>query len=172
MGISLIHNPSLVFLDEPSPGVDAQTRQFISDYIRVLRDNDTAIVLTDHYLEEAERLSDFVVIIDRGELVTEGTVKEIKAKHGNGDNITISFGESVGISQLKQLVTDLKEVHLDGVISQDGVLRLNVDNGVKDLNNKIEPLVLKHKLEAKSISITECTLEDIFIRLTGREIRE
>lgn len=82
LALSIIHEPSLIFLDEPTPGIDPQNRRFLWEFINSLKNNkERSLVLTDHYLDEAEKLCDYVVIIDNGELIAEGTVNQLKEKY-------------------------------------------------------------------------------------------
>lgn len=90
LAISVIHNPKVVFLDEPSPGIDAQSRHLLSSFIQHLaKEQNCAVVLTDHYLDEAEKLADYVVIVDHGSIVAEGTMQELKEKHSEKQNSTL-----------------------------------------------------------------------------------
>ncbi len=87
LAISIIHNPEVIFLDEPTPGIDAQSRILLTEYIQKLVKNDNhSIVLTDHYLEEAQKLADYIVIIDNGVIITEGNIKELRSKHTKDNN--------------------------------------------------------------------------------------
>lgn len=180
LAISIVHNPEYIFLDEPTPGIDAQSRRFLYDYIMELK-KDHAIVLTDHYLEEAERLSDYVVIIDDGEIITEGTVPELKKKHGEGnyisgeiDDSNLSLEKQVNESSIqekiknfqKELEKSFEQVRFEG--TKFGFLTQNDKDAVSKINSLEENL----NIHIKTISIKEPTLEDIFIILTGKEIRE
>ena len=79
LAISLIHDPKVIFLDEPTPGIDVQSRQFLHDFILDLKKTgEYSIVLTDHYLDEAEKLSDYIAIVDNGSIVAEGNMISLK----------------------------------------------------------------------------------------------
>jgi len=90
LAISIMHNPQIIFLDEPTPGVDPQSRRAMWDFIYEIReDQDYTILLTDHYLDEAEKVCDKIIIIDHGEIIAEGTLTELKKKHAPGKVLKI-----------------------------------------------------------------------------------
>lgn len=170
LAISIIHDPSVIFLDEPSPGVDAQTRRFLWEFIEGLRDADHAIVLTDHYLEEAEKLSDYVVIIDQGKVIAEGTVPELKQEFGQGKSLKVTLSENTKPDQLSKLVAELDWEDESVVIGENSFSAFTPDP-LKAMETVTEKLA-EAKLGSENISISEPTLEDVFIILTGKEIRE
>lgn len=170
LAISIIHNPSLIFLDEPSPGVDAQTRIFLWEFIKSLRDDNNAIVLTDHYLDEAEKLSDYVVIIDQGKKIAEGTVQELKKKHGNSTALRIEIAGETPQGKIEQAIQDLPFPQ-ENIKLLDQNINIYTDRGI-DILQKVKMTLDQHKLTISNISLSEPTLEDVFISLTGKDIRE
>jgi len=172
LAISIIHDPTLLFLDEPTPGIDAQSRRFLMDYIQELADTkDYAIVLTDHYLDEAEKLSDYVVIIDDGGIVAEGTVPQLKKKHGNGSLLIVDLEDSVSEEQLDKLEKAYKSAFKHEIRRTNHTLATIADDPVAAMQQGIS-LLKQQNLSALNIAVKEPTLEDIFLLLTGREIRE
>lgn len=170
LAISLIHDPSLIFLDEPSPGVDAQTRRFLWDFIKQLRNENHAIVLTDHYLEEAEKLSDYVVIIDEGKVIAEGTVAQLKAEHGDGTVIKIKVEADVPEGSIKNALSKLP-FRQEEITNSDHTISIITTEGVKSLQ-KVTDILAQEKVRIENISLSEPSLEDVFLLLTGKEIRE
>ncbi|KXK27008.1 MAG: Daunorubicin/doxorubicin resistance ATP-binding protein DrrA [candidate division WS6 bacterium OLB20] len=172
LALSIIHDPTLLFLDEPTPGIDAQSRRFLMDYIRDLSDsNNYAIVLTDHYLDEAEKLSDYVVIIDDGTVIAEGTVPQLKRMYGKGSLLNIELEEATpepSISALQQELT--KQFHKE-LTRSDHTLTCLTEDPVQSIQFALNA-IRQTDVQAVNVSVKEPTLEDIFLLLTGKEIRE
>jgi ABC-2 type transport system ATP-binding protein len=166
IGLGLMHEPRLLFLDEPTTGLDPQSRARLWDEVRRLRDGGMTIFLTTHYLEEADALCDRLAIIDNGRIVAEGTGEELKRQIA-GDVVTI------GVTGEQQAALDLlkdKEFVREAAI-EDGALRLYVDRGETAM-----PAILRlldgAGLTLHSISLTRPSLDDVFLRQTGRSLRE
>lgn len=156
----LMHHPEVLFLDEPTLGLDPATREHIWDYIRQLRDKQgTTVVLTTHYMEEADSLCDRLAIIDHGKLVAEGTPKALKESLG-GDLVTIQ-GAANGRRSVEGLpyVTKIEE--------KNGALHLNVKNAPMHLAEIIQKCGA-----VTSVEVRPARLEDVFISLTGRALRD
>ncbi|MDY6930875.1 MAG: ATP-binding cassette domain-containing protein [Halobacteriota archaeon] len=163
----LMHYPNVLFLDEPTLGLDAQTRRHIWDYIKRLNESEgVTVVLTTHYMEEADFLCDRVAIIDHGKIVALDTPQSLKSLIG-ADVIKLEAGDG-----FKNLASVLKEFDwVKNVTEHDGYLDLSV----KDGKTKIPDIVLTAKQEGidiVSVSLHEPTLEDVFLQFTGRSIRE
>ncbi|HIE16820.1 MAG TPA: ATP-binding cassette domain-containing protein [Dehalococcoidia bacterium] len=161
----LLHSPKVLFLDEPTLGLDPQTREHIWTYIESLaRTGDITIILTTHYMEEAERLCHRVAIIDYGKIKVADTPANLKAAL-RGEVITITT------AQPEKLAARLAEAklcpHID--ISQD-TLRLTVANAEKLVPKLIE-IASEMEVEVSSVSVHRPTLNDVFLHYTGREIR-
>lgn len=173
LAISILHEPSLIFLDEPTPGIDPQNRRFLWDFISNLRNSGKySIVLTDHYLDEAENLSDYVVIVDDGKVIAEGTVHELKKKYGNGLLLQVSFDddELKRTNDIQNFLNELKNSYNDAELV-DGVVGILTQEGVTLLEEVIG-LLTKNNLKANNVGLKEPSLEDIFLILTGKAIRE
>ncbi|MDY6965152.1 MAG: ATP-binding cassette domain-containing protein [Halobacteriota archaeon] len=163
----LMHYPNVLFLDEPTLGLDAQTRRHIWDYIKKLNEEeDVTIVLTTHYMEEADFLCDRVAIIDRGKIValdTPGNLKNIIS----ADVISLNIND--GLGEFSEVLKGFDWVKK--VTEHDGFLDICVEEG----ETKIPEIVLTAEREGvkiKSVSLHEPTLEDVFLQYTGRTIRE
>jgi ABC-2 type transport system ATP-binding protein len=161
----LIHYPKILFLDEPTIGLDPQTREHIWAYIQELKkSHDITIVLTTHYMEEADRLSDRVAIIDYGKIVASDTPAKLKETL-EGDVITIKTKDAEKLSSVMTKMAAIRNTR----IADDNV-EVTVREG-KKLLPKIVDLATKNKVDVESVSIHEPSLEDVFIHYTGRAIR-
>jgi ABC-2 type transport system ATP-binding protein len=170
IALGLVHEPPVVFLDEPTTGLDPQARSNLWDHIRRLRsDLGTTVFLTTHYLEEADALCDRVMIIDNGVIVASGTPDELK-RHVSGDVVTMRVGGTLDATSRAQKLLGAQPIVRD-VAESDGDLRLTVEHGEEAL-----PALLRALdgagLSIGSISLSRPTLDDVFLTLTGRSLRE
>jgi ABC-2 type transport system ATP-binding protein len=169
ISLGLVHEPPLIFLDEPTAGLDPQSRSNLWNHIRRLRDDlGTTVFLTTHYLEEADALCDRVFIIDHGEIVAEGTPEELK-RRVSGDVVTLLADEGTGQTALSLLAGH--PMVRDIAAAEDGALRLTVAGGAEAL-----PVLLRMLDDAsitlRSINLSRPTLDDVFLTVTGRSLRE
>jgi len=167
IGIGLMHGPRLLFLDEPTTGLDPQSRARLWDEVRRLRDSGTTIFLTTHYLEEADALCDRLAIIDHGKIVAEGSPDELKRQVA-GDVVTVGVGGHQ--EEALKLFASQPFVREAGA-EDDGTIRLYVDRGETAM-----PAILRlldgAGLELQTITLTRPSLDDVFLRQTGRSLRE
>jgi ABC-2 type transport system ATP-binding protein len=166
IALALIHSPEIVFLDEPQAGLDPQSRVLVRDYIRSIK-NETTVVLTTHDMEEAEKLSDRICIIDKGKLLVTGTADEIIRTGGHDDLVEIDFNGDVQ----KELLTFLDSELVSGLVISGNRFSFNTKNPKSSLENILK-VVREHNLNVNSLQLRKKSLEDIFISLTGRSIRE
>jgi len=165
---SLIHQPRVLFLDEPTTGLDPQARSAVLDYLRDLhKTHDITIVLTTHYLEEAESLCDRLAVIDYGKVVALGTSTELKRNATGGDVV-----EAEVEALPKQALEAVKasKFALD-VKRRENMLTVLVRNGAEAVP-KIVELVAGNGGKIRSITLRAPTLDDVFLHYTGRSIRE
>jgi ABC-2 type transport system ATP-binding protein len=161
----LTHYPKILFLDEPTIGLDPQTREHIWDYIEELKKaHEITIVLTTHYMEEAERLSDRVAIIDYGKIVALDTPTKLKETL-EGDVITVTTQNA---EKLQSIVTAKITVKKSHVI--DKTVEFTVHDG-KTLMPRIVEIAAQNNIYIDSISLREPNLQDVFLHYTGRAIR-
>jgi len=165
----LMHEPEILFLDEPTIGLDPQTRAKIWEYVERLRNEaGVTVFLTTHYIEEAERLCDRVAIIDHGRIVAIGSPDELKQGIG-GDVIYVRARDK---SSLMRLVEELQE---DGMVLRyrelDGVLALSVNNASRVIPSVFE-VANRMGIRIEEIKYTQPSLSDVFLHYTGREIRD
>ncbi|MGZ4908797.1 MAG: ABC transporter ATP-binding protein [Halobacteriota archaeon] len=170
IALALVHNPEIVFLDEPSAGLDPQTRQLLWDFIRSLRDErGKTVVLTTHVMEEADALSDRIAIIDHGKLLQLDKPDNLKKTLGKGDIIELQLADRRMNERLLRRLRALNGIEeayeLKGRIA---VRALNATSRLPDVIDLIEGAGGK----VSDISIRGNTLEDVFIYLTGRALRE
>jgi ABC-2 type transport system ATP-binding protein len=167
IAMGLVHDPSVLFLDEPTTGLDPQSRGNVWDHIRALRDDfGTTVFLTTHYLEEADALCDRMFVIDGGRIVVQGTPDELKRRL-SGDLVTIEVSGDADAA--KVALTELAGVRSVSVAEQ--TVRLAVDSGeraVVDVMRTLERLPVR----THSIRLARPTLDDVFLAVTGRSLRD
>jgi ABC-2 type transport system ATP-binding protein len=165
LAMALVNNPRVLFFDEPTAGLDPQVRREIYDIIEELRREKKTIVITTHYIEEAERLCDRVAIVDHGKVIALGTPQELKNRSGDKTRVEVRLTRPESVETLKAL---------------DGVTECRDLNGGYALHTQRPPQaivsVVKY-LEAQgnelvSLEIATPSLEDVFIELTGRRLRD
>jgi ABC-2 type transport system ATP-binding protein len=166
IGIGLMHLPQLLFLDEPTTGLDPQSRARMWDEVRRLRDTGTTVFLTTHYLEEADALSDRIAIIDHGKIVALGTPDELKRQVA-GDVVV------VGTDNAGERVLELLkgQAFVREATQADNVVRLYVDRGETAMPQIIRALDAAG-IPLASLSLNRPSLDDVFLRQTGRSLRE
>jgi len=159
MALSLVNNPELIFLDEPTTGLDPQARRAVWEVIRKLKNEGRTVMLTTHYLEEAEELADKVAIMNHGKIVAMGTTEQIETKYGSGQKMIVKANED--------LLTYLKE---------NTRLQASGDGGFVTilLRDRDDALVALGAIEESGtnwgdLSVRRDTLEDVFLRLVGPE---
>lgn len=163
----LLHKPSLLVLDEPTVGVDPQSRNAILEAVQLLSNEGMAVLYTTHYMEEAERLCDRVGIIDKGQIVAEGTRRELVEQLGSLDRIRISVSgmHREGAEVLRKLQG------VQEVIEIGDEIEVLIPQARLKLPSVIEALIENH-LPLTSLEVVEPNLEAVFLALTGRELRD
>ncbi len=163
----IAHKPKIIFLDEPTVAVDPQSRNNILDGIETLREQGATIIYTTHYMEEVEILCDRVVIIDKGKILAQGTIDDLKEMASIEEKISVE-------------VYDLDPKHLDTLKAFKNVDTLKYENNSlliaykKGKNNLIEltDFLKKEKIKYNAINMMRPTLNDVFLDLTGKELRD
>ena len=157
LGLSLVNSPEVLFLDEPTTGLDPGSRRVLWDEIKRLRDSGVTIILTTQYLEEADELADRIAIIDEGLVVAEGTSDELKASIG-GDVITLSFNSEREVTLAKELFTES--------LQEKNELRITVEDGASKILSYINELTMNN-IDVSSVAASKPTLDDVFLNVTG-----
>ncbi len=163
----LMSTPEILFLDEPTQGLDPQNRANIWTYIRDLRDKQgLTLLLTTHYMEEAEALADTVGIIDHGRLIIEGTPQALVHELG-ADVIRVA-----GSGDSRQFLTKLRELsYVQGVNTSEALIQIGVENGNKRLA-EVVTIASGNGFQVEDISVAKPTLGDVFLKYTGRQLRD
>lgn len=169
IGVGLLHKPRLLFMDEPTVGIDPQSRRAILDTVKDLNKQGMTVLYTTHYMEEAEELSDRVGIIDHGELIALGTQDELTKQVGQTDTLILHINEN---EDTEALAESLKS--LDGVLEA-----IAVDHEVSIITPAAEDVLAsvvskanERGIKIRSIDIREPNLEAVFLHLTGRALRD
>lgn len=170
LALAVIHEPEIVLLDEPSEGLDPQSRRVLWNYIQSLRDKEgKTVILTTHLMDEADRLSDRVAIIDHGQLLKLDTPKNLKKEVGEGDIIEITLSDQNNNEEVINYLKGFDDII--SVIELEGKINLRALNAVGKLP-KIIATLEESNISIDDLAIRQNTLEDVFIELTGTGLRE
>ncbi len=169
IGAGLLHKPKLLFMDEPTVGIDPQSRRAILDSVKELNRQGMTVLYTTHYMEEAQELSDRVGIIDHGELIALGTQEELTRQVGETESLVLHLGD-----------TDVPETLAAAVRDIPGVLQANIsDQSVTIISPAVEAVLPLAVVKAntlgykiRTVDIQEPNLEAVFLKLTGRALRD
>jgi ABC-type multidrug transport system ATPase subunit len=161
---ALLHDPSLIYLDEPTLGVDVQARRVIWDYILSLRDHGKTVLITTNYLEEAQALCERIAIIDHGKLIAVDTPRHLKELYGGSVVELETAGPTTVLTELRAL-PGVREVR------QEGDHLTVTAEGVKGILPRIINLV-SQEVELRDIVVREPNLDEVFLRLTGTALRD
>lgn len=165
LAVSLIATPPVIFLDEPTTGLDPQSRLAMWAIIRKLIDKGTTILLTTQYLEEADQLADQIIVIDGGKVIAEGTAKQLKSKIGN-DRLELTLADAKALNSAtealgkKVINTDEKEYSASVTIKDTN----------KDVRDTLDVLA-KANVKLISMTVHKPTLDDVFLSLTGKQTK-
>ncbi|MCK5617469.1 ABC transporter ATP-binding protein [Candidatus Pacearchaeota archaeon] len=167
--LGLVHDPKIILCDEPTPGLDPQSRVAVWEVIKDLPNQGKTIILTTHFMEEADRLSDRVAIIDNGKILVVDTPKKLKSSIGEGDLVEFSLKEEGNLDDLAQALRTFEGIE-DAFISSGCIVirALDVVTRLSRILNFIE----SQDWEVENMSIRNTSLEDVFINLTGRALRD
>jgi ABC-2 type transport system ATP-binding protein len=169
VALGLMHSPQLVFLDEPTTGLDPQSRANLWQHIRSLRDdNGLTVVLTTHYLDEADALADRVLVMDNGQIVANDTPDALKARI-SGDVVTFGLADADDRVRAEAVVRAATEVR--EVVVSDAAVLVTVENGAVAVAPLLRALDAAG-LNPTSITVNRPTLDDVFLTLTGHSLRE
>lgn len=161
IGRGLLHRPKVIFLDEPTLGLDPQTRNSVWDFIKTLKEKEgNSVFMTTHYMDEAESC-DRIAIIDDGRIIANGTPDELKKSVG-GDSIFLrTVDDELALKEIKE------KLNIEGNISEKGISLL-MSEGDKFVPNLLNTL----SVDVKEISLKRPSLEEVFLKITGKEIRD
>lgn len=167
LGLGLVHSPRVVLLDEPTVGIDPQARFNILEVVRQVADQGAAVLYTTHYLEEAEELCDRIAVVDHGKMLAEGTLHELQKMVGGEDILTLR-GEIDADALLKQLGDGVK------VLAQEEGRLVLTTEGQDGSRGSVEVLnrVFSAGVDLEGVAIEPPSLNGLFLKLTGRELRD
>lgn len=165
VAIALINDPDIIFLDEPTTGLDPQARRSMWDVVSNLQKRGKTVFLTTHYMEEAERLCDRVAVVDHGKIIALGKPQTLI--HDNFHETALEFSDDERLPE--NLLSSLPAV--ERVQNEDGITTL-YSTGVARTTNALMALVEQQQTELRGFTIRAATLEDVFLKLTGRRIRD
>jgi ABC-2 type transport system ATP-binding protein len=163
----IAHKPKLIFLDEPTVAVDAQSRNFILEGIKKLNQEGSTIIYTTHYLEEAEMLCNRIIIMDKGKSLVSGTVEELKSMISTREKIIVGFEDLD-----EDIIDRLRNIpHVLNVEKSNKEYIIKFENGTNNLSNLLEFIKVNNLIYTKLYSQMP-SLNDVFLELTGKELRE
>jgi ABC-2 type transport system ATP-binding protein len=165
IGLALVNDPEVLFLDEPTTGLDPQARHNVWSIVEKLCDRGKTIILTTHYMEEAEQLCGRLAIIDRGSIIAMDTPENII--NSAALDTSIEFSTSIEVNSWMSKMLSTEKVN-HGSINRYSINTKAVPSVLKDLTN----LCSDNNIELKNISVRKPTLEDVFLAMTGRKLRE
>jgi ABC-2 type transport system ATP-binding protein len=167
LALALINDPQMLFLDEPTTGLDPQVRLEIRDLIEELRAEKRTILMTTHYIEEAERLCDRVAILDAGQIIAIGTPRELQERSANQSSIEIQLGQPLREATLPEWTESIRSI-----VSEDR--RLITVYSTRPARTLVEIVkwIDTNGFELDDVRLSRPTLEDVFIELTGKKLRE
>ena len=162
---AVLHKPAALLLDEPMVGIDPQSREQLMQAILKLKEQGTAVIYTTHYMEEAERLCDNLAIIDKGEIIATGTVDALRSQLGERDLITFQGQfQNPESSELESLGAEILE-------QSENEIRLLINDAPKNLSSVMKSIESQHG-KISNVNLAQANLESLFIKLTGRALRD
>ena len=172
IGVGLLHRPRLLFMDEPTVGIDPQSRRAILDSVKTLNRQGMTVLYTTHYMEEAQELSDRVGIIDHGELIALGTQADLTRQVGQSETLILHVGEGENAEAIAALVAAVRD--LDGVLNIDSADQsiTIIAAQAEEILAPVVTLANAHGVRIRSVDIREPNLEAVFLHLTGRALRD
>jgi ABC-2 type transport system ATP-binding protein len=169
IAMGLVHSPTLVFLDEPTTGLDPQSRANLWQHVRRLRDEqDTTIFLTTHYLDEADALCDRILVIDHGGIVAAGSPEQLK-RQVSGDGVSLTLASADDAPAALDVVRQVPGA--DGATADGSHVHVRVPNGGAALPDLLRTLDAKG-IALAAVEVRRPTLDDVFLSLTGRSLRD
>lgn len=162
LALSLVNDPELLFLDEPTTGLDPQARRAVWEVIKSLKKEQKTVLLTTHYLEEAEQLADEIIIVNKGKIIAQGSPAEIITNYGVGDRLSIRGSETLAnyLRDHSGLIVNYDSGHIT-------ILLKNKDSALNALST-----IKRSGLEWSDLSTEKESLEDIFVKLVGTSIED
>ncbi len=168
IALGMIHHPQLLLLDEPTTGLDPQSRAYLWGEIKKLKAGGITIFLTTQYMDEADKLCDTIAIIDNGKIIVTGTPGELKSSVG-GDTIVFSFLSEETARNAETLLTE--KIQVERIQTNNNSIHLTVKDGERMMPELLRSLDARN-LEAQTVTLSRPSLDDVFLKYTGRSLRE
>ena len=168
IALGMIHHPQLLLLDEPTTGLDPQSRAYLWGEIKKLKAAGVTIFLTTQYMDEADKLCDTIAIIDNGKIIVTGTPGELKSSVG-GDTIVFSFLSEETARDAVTLLTE--KIQVERIQINNNSVHLTIKDGERMMPDLLRSLDAK-KLEAQTVMLSRPSLDDVFLKYTGRSLKE
>lgn len=165
IAIALVNDPEVIFLDEPTTGLDPKARHDVWEMIKGLKARGKTVLLTTHYMDEAYHLADRVCILQRGKIIAEGTPEDLINEHGGGNTLVMRECSAEAIPRITGLLPECK------VTGNDVVVKLPDGDGIATMSKAIS-IMSVDGLTCKELYVKKPTLEDVFINLTGERLVE
>ena len=174
LAMSLVFDPEILFLDEPTAGLDPQARRLVWDYIRDLKNKDITIILMTHDMVEADSLSDRVAIIDKGKIIAVGTPTELKDKYGSDNMVEVSFFNKEDLEVVKNNIQNISFVTNwnENTKNERKQLLISFQGGLKNFVKLLQQGLIENIDEVENMKFRQNSLEDVFLNLTGRRLRD
>ena len=167
IGVALLHKPKIIYMDEPTVGIDPQSRRSILDSVVALKDQGMTVLYTTHNMDEAQELSDHIAIMDHGKIIAQGTHDELVKLVGQSDRISLTTN-----AEPSRMIGIWKQVPgLTSITEEDGILTLLVDDSNRVLPRLFETAAT-NGIRITSVEIELPNLESVFLHLTGRALRD
>ncbi len=171
IAINMIMDPEILFLDEPTAGLDPEARHVVWDYIEEVKKLGRTIILTTHDMHEADHLSDRVIIIDNGRIIAEGSPEALKEMYSERNVLEIKFKDVNKLMSLKEKVEPLEFVK-EVLIDEDKSASIFFNGGIINFTKILNQDIVTDVRELEMMNLRQNTLEDVFLKLTGRRLRE
>ncbi len=168
IALGMIHHPQLLLLDEPTTGLDPQSRAYLWGEIKKLKAEGVTIFLTTQYMDEADKLCDTIAIIDNGKIIVTGTLGELKSSVG-GDSIVFSFLSEETARNAETLLAE--KIQVEKIQTSYNSVHLNIKDGERMMPELLRSLDAKN-LETQTVTLSRPSLDDVFLKYTGRSLRE
>lgn len=163
---AIAHKPKILILDEPTVGIDPQSRNHILDSIKTLNKNGTTVIYTTHYMEEVEEIADRIIIMDKGKKITQGTLEELLQKYKNTRIYDIYIQEKIGDAKYLQEIEGIEQINV-----KDNQIEIQTNKQIENFNTIILKLI-ENGAKIGHITTQEGNLEMVFLELTGRTLRD